>query len=105
MRQNPTAFGVISADSEAHAWERAQVQRLARHLGYLMIWPPEDSLIPLPAQVREADVDIVIASSTEYLDALTLNAIMAVCGVEVVTPRLSFSRWTTGFGSEIGMPS
>lgn len=93
MRRNPTAFGVSDPDSEAYEWQRAQVQRLARHLGYAVIWPPDDSLLPLVDQVRQADVDVVIVPSTEHVDALTLNAVMSVAPVESVCPRLSFARW------------
>lgn len=34
------------------AWDRAHVQRLARHLGYLVIWPELSSVLPLFDQVR-----------------------------------------------------
>lgn len=93
MRRNPTALGVIDPDSEAYEWQRAQVQRLARHMGYALIWPPVDSVLPLVDQVRQADVDIVIAAALDHLDALTLNAVMGVVNVETVCPRLTFSKW------------
>lgn len=94
MRYRPTALGWIDHDtSVAPEWERAQIQRLARHLGYALIWAPVDSVLPLVDQVRQADVDIVIAPAPDHLDALTLNAVMSVVGVETVCPRLSFSRW------------
>lgn len=93
MRPNPTALGVIDQESSAEQWHRAQIQRLARHLGYALIWPPEDSLLTLVDQVRQADVDAVIVPSTDHMDALTLNAVMSVAPVESVCPRLSFARW------------
>lgn len=93
MRQQPTALGVIAPDSDAYEWHRAQIQRLARHLGYAVIWPPDDSLIPLADQARQADVDIVIVASPDHLGPLELNSLMAVVGVESVVPRLTFSRW------------
>lgn len=93
MRRNPTALGVIDPDSNTEEWHKAQIQRLARHLGYALIWPPENSLIPLVDQVRQSDVDTVIIPSTDHIDALTLNAVMSVAPVESVCPRLSFARW------------
>lgn len=59
----------------------------------LLVRAPEDSLIPLPDQVRQAGVDAVIIPSPEHLDALTLNSIMSVAPVESAYPRLSFVRW------------
>lgn len=93
MRRNPTALGVVDPDSQAYAWHRAQVQRLARHLGYAVIWPQIDAAIPLADQVRQLEVDVVIVPSLEHLDILTLNSVMAVAPVESVCPRLSFARW------------
>ncbi len=87
------ALGVVDQDSEAYEWERAQVRRLARHLGYAVVWASGNSVLPLVDQVRQADVDIVIASVSDHLDVLTLNSVMGVVGVETVCPRLSFSRW------------
>lgn len=93
MRRIPTAFGLVHSDSDAHQWHRAQIQRLARQLGYHLVWQPENSLIPLADQVRAADVDVVIVSSPEHLGPLELNSLMAVVAVESVVPRLTFSRW------------
>jgi hypothetical protein len=93
MRARPTALGVVDLDSETQEWHRAQILRLARHLGYAVIWPPEDSLLPLVDQVREADVDIMIIATPDHLDAITLNAIMSIVSVESACPRLSFACW------------
>jgi hypothetical protein len=93
MRAQPTAMGYVDPEADAHAWQRAQVQRLAKHLGYLVVWPRDNSLIPLADQVRQLDVDCVIIPSPDHLDALELNSVMAVAPVESVTPRLSFARW------------
>lgn len=93
MRFRPTALAWIDPDvTVAPDWDRAQVQRLARHLGYALIWPAS-SLLPLPDQVRAADVDAVIAPSASHLDPLTLNSLMGLADVEAVLPRLSFARW------------
>lgn len=93
MRFRPTALGWIDLDvSVAPNWDRAQMQRLARHLGYILIWP-EASLTPLPDQVRTADVDAVIVPSPAHLHPVTLNALMNHADVETVLPRMSFARW------------
>lgn len=93
MRFRPTALGWIDLDvSAAPNWDRAQMQRLARHLGYILIWPVP-SLTPLPDQVRTADVDAVIVPSPAHLHPVTLNAVMNHADVETVLPRMSFARW------------
>ncbi|WP_194289916.1 hypothetical protein [Nocardia macrotermitis] len=84
---------MIDPNSDAQRWHRAQICRLARHLGYAVIWPPDDSVIPIADQVRAADIDAVIIPSPDHLDALTLNAVMSISSVESVCPRLSFARW------------
>ncbi|MGY4102611.1 hypothetical protein ACW2Q0_24080 [Nocardia sp. R16R-3T] len=95
MRSRPTALGwidpVVAGNPE---WGAAQVRRLARRLGYALVWPPQITLVPLLDQVRSADVDAVIMPSPLHLDVLMLNAVMCVADVETVTPRMSFARWT-----------
>ncbi|WP_067682147.1 hypothetical protein [Nocardia miyunensis] len=93
MRTVPTAFGIVAPDGDAHQWHRTQIQRLARHLGYAVVWPPDDSVVPLADQARKADVDIAIVASPNHLSPLELNSLMAVVDVESVVPRLTFSRW------------
>ncbi|WP_330251202.1 hypothetical protein OG874_34310 [Nocardia sp. NBC_00565] len=96
MRFRPTAFAWIDLDaSPAPEWDRAQTCRLARRLGYTLIWPPEVSLVSLVDQVRAADVDAVIVPSLEHLDALVLHALMGIADVEAIVPRMSFARWAT----------
>ncbi|BCK58426.1 hypothetical protein [Nocardia wallacei] len=90
----PTAFGWVDPDiSTALEWDRAQVQRLARHLGYLIVWPPP-SLLPLTDQVRAARAEVVITPTTQHLTPLTLNALLGVADVETLAPRLSFTKWS-----------
>ncbi|WP_067674678.1 hypothetical protein [Nocardia miyunensis] len=94
MRFEPTAFAWINPETSlAPEWDRAQIQRLARHLGYQLIWPRVESVVPLVDQIRTAEVDIVITPAPNHLTAITLNAIMSVVNVETVCPRLTFARW------------
>ncbi|WP_280333112.1 hypothetical protein [Nocardia wallacei] len=94
MRFRPTALGWVDTEvSEAPIWDRAQVQRLARHLGFVIIWP-EASLLPLVDIVRAADVDAVITPSPQHLTPLTLNALLNIVDVETLSPRMSFTRWS-----------
>lgn len=93
MRTKPTALAWISDEvTESVELDAARLRRLARQLGYTLIWP-EPSLVPLPDLVRDADVDAVLIPSTDHLDALTLNAVMYLADVETVLPRFSFARW------------
>ena len=87
------ALGHVHSDSSALDWDMAQVRRLARHLGYRLVWAPETSRIPLVDQVRDACADAVICPSTDHIGILTLHSLMCVCDVETVTPRMSFARW------------
>ncbi|OBA49790.1 hypothetical protein A5789_30775 [Nocardia sp. 852002-51101_SCH5132738] len=98
------ALGYVHPESQALDWDLAQVRRLARHLGYVLVWPPEDSRIPLADQARAADADAVITPSTDHIGILTLHAVMCVCDVETVTPRLSFARWPVESKPSQGQP-
>ncbi|WP_040826973.1 hypothetical protein [Nocardia jiangxiensis] len=102
MRKVPTAFGIVAPDSDAHKWHWAQIHRLAKHLGYAVIWQPDDSVIPLADQARKADVDIAIVASPDHLGPLELNSLMAVVDVESVVPRLTFSRWADTHAGRMG---
>lgn len=95
MRYRPTALGYVDLDvTTSLEWDRAQVQRLARHLGYLVIWPEISSVLPLFDQVRAADVDAVVIPGPDHLGPLELNRVMDIADVETVLPRLSFARWS-----------
>ncbi|MEV4127786.1 hypothetical protein [Nocardia sp. NPDC049707] len=95
MRPRPTALGWIDPlVTRMPEWDAAQVRRLARRLGYALVWPPEITLVPLADQVRGADVDAVITPTPLHLDVLMLHAVMCVADVEIVAPRMSFARWT-----------
>lgn len=87
------ALGYVHPESAALDWDAAQVRRLARHLGYRLVWPPETSRIPLVDQVRDACADAVITPSPDHLGIMTLHSLMCVADVETCTPRLSFARW------------
>ncbi|WP_280271625.1 hypothetical protein [Nocardia wallacei] len=94
MRHQPTALGWADpAVSSWLEWDATQVRRLARRLGYMLVWPPELSLIPLVDQVRAVDADAVITPAPNHLDAIQLHAVMCVADVETVCPRMSFARW------------
>ncbi|MFI5716357.1 hypothetical protein [Nocardia sp. NPDC051750] len=99
MRYRPTALGYVDLDvSTSLAWDRAQVQRLSCHLGYLVSWPELSSVLPLFDQVRAADVDAVVMPGPHHLGPLELNRVMDVADVETVIPRLSFARWSMSGG-------
>lgn len=94
MRDEPTAMGWIDPDlSTAWDWECAQVRRLARELGYRLVWPQENSVTPLVDQVRSAEVDAVLTPAPDHLDALMFHAIMCIAEVHTVCPALRFDRW------------
>ncbi|NEW40085.1 hypothetical protein GV794_13370 [Nocardia cyriacigeorgica] len=90
----PTAFGWIDSEvSTAPEWDRAQVCRFARRLGYRIVWPDGRSVLPVADQARAAGAEAVILPAPEHLGPLELNRVMHIADVEVMHPRLSFARW------------
>ncbi|WP_280387921.1 hypothetical protein [Nocardia wallacei] len=79
--------------SDSVEWDVARVRRLARRLGYVLIWP-DYSPVRLVDHARAADVDVVVVPAPNHLGALEIDAVMQVADVETVCPRMSFSRWT-----------
>ncbi|MFE3443033.1 hypothetical protein ACFXNW_08370 [Nocardia sp. NPDC059180] len=96
MRQRPTALAWINPDvSIEPEAEAIQIRALARRLGYVLVWPDENSILPLTEQVRAADVDAVVTPGPDHLDPMTLHNLMMLGDVETVWPRISFARWCT----------
>lgn len=96
MVTGSSAFGWINFEvSTAPDWDAAQVQRLARRLGYRVVWPCSLSVLPVVDQVRNAEAEVVILPAPQHLGPLELNSVMEIADVEVVLPRLSFARWAT----------
>ncbi|WP_024800631.1 hypothetical protein [Nocardia sp. BMG51109] len=96
MRYRPTALCWIDPDvSRRPEWDAAQVRRLARQLGYVLLQPADDTLMPLVDQIRAADVDAVIAPAPDHFDVVGLYAVMCIVDVETACPRMSFARWAT----------
>lgn len=94
------AFGWIDYDiSRAPEWDRAQIHRLARHLGYRLVWSDGRSVLRVADQARNAAADVVIVPAPDHLGPLELNAVMNVADVETVSPRLSFARWAYAEGT------
>ncbi|WP_028479758.1 hypothetical protein [Nocardia sp. CNY236] len=90
----PVALGWIDYDSSAAPqWEAAQVQRLARRLGYRLVWPERPALLALADQIRNARADAVILPAPGHVGALALDGLMHVADIETVFPRMSFARW------------
>ncbi|WP_227979542.1 hypothetical protein [Nocardia spumae] len=95
MRAHPTALAWIDPElSTAPSWDAAQLKRLARQLGYALVWPVTNRTVPVIDQIRTADVDAVVMPAPAHLDALTLDRVMHLVDIETVCPRMSFARWT-----------
>ncbi|MFE3447181.1 hypothetical protein ACFXNW_29465 [Nocardia sp. NPDC059180] len=91
----PIALGWIDYDrSTAPDWETAQVQRLARRLGYQLVWPDIASPLPLADQARDLGAESVIMPAPDHVGTLELDGLMHIIDVETVTPRVSFARWS-----------
>lgn len=94
MGRQPSALGWIDPDfSGSPEWDAAQIRRLARRLGYALVWPG-DFVVPLVDYIRRSDLDAVLIPTPSCLCASELDALMAVVDVEAACPRMSFARWT-----------
>jgi hypothetical protein len=103
MKVRPTVLAWIDpAVTIAPNWDIAQVRRLARQLGYALVWPRDITLVPVVDQVRAADVDALIVPAPEHLDVLMLHAVMCLADVETACPRMSFARWALTSPGTIG---
>ncbi|MBB5915260.1 hypothetical protein BJY24_004127 [Nocardia transvalensis] len=92
--RRPTAMPWIDLQvSTAPEWDAAQVRRLARELGYVLIEPPENSLLTVVDHARTAAVDALICPGPAHLDVYTLHALMTFLDVEIACPRESFARF------------
>ncbi|NKY88360.1 hypothetical protein [Nocardia veterana] len=95
MRNQPTALAWIDPEmTTSPAWDAAQLRRLARRLGYVLLWPTSVPTVPLIDQVRTADVDAILMPTPAHLDALMLDRLMHLVDIETARPRMSFARWT-----------
>ncbi|MEU2173689.1 hypothetical protein ABZ552_05630 [Nocardia sp. NPDC019219] len=93
IANQPRALGWIDVDlSPSVEWDRAGVERLARRLGYRLIWPDEISVLPVSAQVRNIGADAVLMPSPDHLDEAELHRVQEIAHVETVNPRESFPR-------------
>lgn len=91
----PIALGWVDDDaSTASGRDRVQVERLARRLGYCIVWPDVHSVLSLAEQARNTGAEVVILPAPDHLGPLELNRVMDVADVETVLPRLSFARWS-----------
>lgn len=92
----PIALGWVDDDvSAAPEWDRAQVSRFARRLGYRIVWADERSVLPVVEQARNTGAEVVILPAPDHLGPVELSRVMDVADVETILPRLSFARWST----------
>ncbi len=88
------AMGWVDPSSPVQEWDRAQVRRLARRLGYVLRWADPNSVLGLAEQVESSGVDVVIMPSTAHVDAVTMNRVLCVADIECAAPRVSLNRWS-----------
>nr|WP_245552411.1 hypothetical protein [Nocardia aobensis] len=101
LRLSNTAFGQRLAEFHLPAGERPHTvvhPALKEYISgvvddYALIWDA-DPPVRLVDRVRAADVDAVFIPTPEHLDPLTINNVMHLADIEIVTPRLSFARWS-----------
>lgn len=68
-RSRPIGLGWTDYDlSRAPDWDRAQIQRLARHLGYHLEWPCERSVRLVAVQAHNIAADLVILPAPHHLN-------------------------------------
>jgi len=88
------ALGWIDPTSPTQEWDRAQVRRLARRLGFRLAWADPNSLLGLAEQVESGGVDVVLMPSSGHIDAVTMNRVLCTADIECAAPRMSFDRWS-----------
>ncbi|MFX0579196.1 hypothetical protein [Nocardia nepalensis] len=89
-----SALGWIDPSSPTPEWDAARMRRLARRLGYVLLWADAGSVLGLVEQAVAYGVDVVLLTSSAHVDAQTLNRLIAVADVECAAPRESFARWS-----------
>ncbi|MFD6463606.1 hypothetical protein [Streptomyces roseolus] len=86
------AYIDLDLSGRALEWDIAQCRRLARRLGYAMVWLPEFTVLGLVDLVRETDVDAVLIPSPEHMSPHLVGMLAGVVDVEAVEPRRSITR-------------
>ncbi|NKY50180.1 hypothetical protein [Nocardia vermiculata] len=95
----PRALGWVDADrSPDIEQDRAAVARLARRLGYGLVWPDEISALPVSAQLPSIGADTVLMPSLDHLDVAELRRVLEIADVETASPRRSLPRRSTVAG-------
>lgn len=99
MRPQPTALAYIDPEVSGVAleWDIAQCRRLARRLGYAMLWLPEFTVLGLVDLVRETDVDALLIPSPDHLSPGLVSLLSGAVDVESAAPRRSLVRQTARF--------
>ncbi|MFC9993736.1 hypothetical protein [Nocardia sp. NPDC127526] len=99
MRVKPTALAYLDLEVSGRAleWDVAQCRRLARRLGYSMIWVPEFTVLGLVDLVRGTDVDAVLVPSPEHVSPALVALLADTVDVESVLPRRSIVQQAVRF--------
>ncbi|MEU0540949.1 hypothetical protein [Nocardia sp. NPDC005978] len=101
MRAHPAAIGFLRRDVSGVQlqWHRAQIQHVARRLGYdlcqTMILDPraERSEPGLTAAVSDLEADAIITPSLEHFDGAVPDDIVQLADVITVSPENTYARW------------
>ncbi|MEV6773381.1 hypothetical protein AB0N05_32590 [Nocardia sp. NPDC051030] len=101
MRPQPAAIGFLRHDVSGaqQQWDEAQIQHLARRLGYdlckTLIFGPETDrpLLRVRTAVSRLDADAVITPSLEHFDGQVPDDVVEVADVITVSPENTYARW------------
>ncbi|MFC7425148.1 hypothetical protein [Nocardia tengchongensis] len=101
MRPQPSAIGYLRHDVSGaqQQWDEAQIQHLARRLGYdlckTLVFGPETDrpLIRVRTLVSHMEADAVIIPSLAHFDGHIPDDIVQVADIITVNPENTYARW------------
>ncbi|MEU1426457.1 hypothetical protein ABZ412_05195 [Nocardia sp. NPDC005746] len=101
MRPQPSAIGYLRHDVSGaqQQWDEAQIQHLARRLGYdlckTVVFGPETDrpLVRVRTLVSRMEADAVIIPSLAHFGGHIPDDIVQVADIITVSPENTYARW------------
>ncbi|WP_405495075.1 hypothetical protein [Nocardia sp. NBC_00511] len=101
MRPQPAAIGFLRHDvsGEQQQWDEAQIQHLARRLGYdlcrtLILGPDTDRpLVRVRTMVSRTEADAIIIPNLDHFGGRIPDEIVRIADVITVSPENTYARW------------
>lgn len=106
MRPQPSAIGFLRHDVSGaqRQWDEAQIQQLARRLGYdlckTLVFGPETDrpILRVRTAVSRMEADAVITPSLAHFDGEVPDDVVQVADIITVHPENTYARWIVAPG-------